>query len=520
MVESSQHERGRDSQAVWALALVLLAAAASPVLRYAATGRRLHMNPDMLQEYLSHGIMRDSILRHRRFPLWTPYVGGGYPLYAHPHDASMILPLDLPVLLCGEVAGIKLNVLILYGMGCIGAFLIARAAFPRDRVAAFVCMLLYASCPFFVRRLESGNYNELLVFTFPAILLLYLRGHQRPGAFLGSMLLMVALVFFGKFSLLYTLLALAAVAAVHLMRERRGRRARHVAYFAVFVAGFSALSMVKAFPMLRLVLATRYTHDTIFKTKYFAPIVYFGGCMLAAWLCAAAAAWRRRRPGSILAHLLLFASLAAPLGLAVHCTLASHAKLSEIVWRLPLFAPRQKEFFQIHTKDIDPSSIQPTLTVPYFNFLKGTGVIDWHDDKLTIPTNVQPRYFIDNLRAILPNPNYHGDAHVVNGPGGVYGVAAAPNEIRVTAAADGPTEIEANFNYDPAWTSHDCRISKAQNGLILISIGACEPRDFVLTYRPTLFYVSLAGSLVSLAILGYLFFWNEPVRRRLFCLTG
>ncbi len=141
----------------------LLLVAASPVILYVFSWEKAHLKDDMFQEYHSHRFFADSITKFARFPLWSPSVGGGYPVYAHPHDPSMLLPLGLPVILFGEINGIRINVFILYSIGVAGMFFYARKVFSKDRDAVMLVVLLYATSQFFFERVASGNYNGIFI---------------------------------------------------------------------------------------------------------------------------------------------------------------------------------------------------------------------------------------------------------------------------------------------------------------------------------------------------------------------
>ncbi|MFC1752194.1 hypothetical protein ACFL96_02225 [Thermoproteota archaeon] len=518
-----------------------------PLYSYVFTGDRVHLSDDMMQEYLSHGIFRESILKYKRFPLWSPYIGGGYPLYAHPHDASMVLPLTIPVLLFGEVLGIKINILILYLLGILGVFLCSREFFSGNKFAVFLATLIYAPSVFFVNRLMSGNYNELFIFAFPFILYFYEKGKKKPFSFLISALLMVMYVFFAKFSFLTVMFflfifSLAQIIAIR-MQNKQPINYKPITYFVVFGLFVALISIVKSIPMYGLLKKTLYFQSESMNLNIARLLSYKNagslGCFLLALLTGKAYILSLRffNSKSPLAKryipIIKVSFLLLPLFLAIN--FYGYKRDFQIVKVAQV--PIEKEFHQIYgvwlsedrglvkSKEMHRSGLRTLHSLGYLNFLRKVGTIDWYDDKLTIDSNVIPRYlvpcygygnkfpqsFIVTKDVAFPNVDYHGEAYVRGGSGEVKGFEIEPNRLLIKFDANGPAKIIVNQNYESSWVASEGMV-KEKNGLILLEVDGSGLKEIVLSYHPKIFYVSLFVTLISLLVSIYLVGYNKNFR--------
>ena len=99
--------RGRRSITLLTMAALLYGAALflQPNGFISPEGRR---GADGYSQMLFRAYLHHSVHTDRRLPLWCPFVGGGYPIFAHPADDSLT-PFAVPVLLFGEILGVKIN---------------------------------------------------------------------------------------------------------------------------------------------------------------------------------------------------------------------------------------------------------------------------------------------------------------------------------------------------------------------------------------------------------------------------
>ena len=124
-------------------------------------------------------LSRIALLEHGQFPFRSHLIGGGFPTFAHPSDGSWA-PTLIPVLLFGDVIGVKINLLVLLFLGAWGTARIARwlGLGPEASTYAGLAMLLSGWAP---SMLLVGFYNQAFYLLAPAILALLLEAKDRAS---------------------------------------------------------------------------------------------------------------------------------------------------------------------------------------------------------------------------------------------------------------------------------------------------------------------------------------------------
>jgi hypothetical protein len=145
-----------------------------------AFGAPAFFNPDGIQspdefrnlDWLSCRIfdanLYKSVHEFGQFPLWSPYLGGGYPVYQHPTDGSLT-PFALPVLALGDIYGVKINLLILLFLGGLGVYLIARKHLELRESGALFSALAFMFSGWLPSMWLVGFYNQGMYFLIPLI---------------------------------------------------------------------------------------------------------------------------------------------------------------------------------------------------------------------------------------------------------------------------------------------------------------------------------------------------------------
>jgi hypothetical protein len=178
---SSGAEESRRT--AWILALVTLAFGGAMFLNPfgIASGEAFRDN-DWLNCRSFDVLSRIALLEYGQFPLRSHLVGGGFPTLAHPSDGSWA-PTLLPVLLFGDVLGVKVNLLLLLFAGGWGTASLGRWLGLGEPAARFagLAMLVSGWAP---SMLLVGFYNQAFFLLGPAILALLLqaRGSSLLGA--------------------------------------------------------------------------------------------------------------------------------------------------------------------------------------------------------------------------------------------------------------------------------------------------------------------------------------------------
>lgn len=146
---------------------------------------------DWLGEMTFRAYFQQSVFEFRQFPLWCPFLGGGYPSFAHPADDSLT-PFSLPVLLGGEALGVKINLLLLTFLGVLGVFLLAREQLKMGDTGAVFSALAYLTAGWFPSMMLAGAYANAYFHLVPLILFLFFRAfrdwrYALPGGLLAAL---------------------------------------------------------------------------------------------------------------------------------------------------------------------------------------------------------------------------------------------------------------------------------------------------------------------------------------------
>jgi hypothetical protein len=137
-----------------------------------------------------------SIREFGQFPLWNPFVGGGYPTIQHPSDGALS-PFALPVLLFGDITGIKINLLILLYLGAMGVFLIVRGRLGGSTAGAFFAAFAYIVGGWFPSMMLVGFYNQAMFHLFPLIAYFLTGAFEKPKLAIAAGLLFAVYSFVG-----------------------------------------------------------------------------------------------------------------------------------------------------------------------------------------------------------------------------------------------------------------------------------------------------------------------------------
>jgi hypothetical protein len=134
-------------------------------------------------------LSRRAILQDGEFPLRTHLLGGGFPIAAHPSDGSWA-PTILAVLLFGDVVGVKVNLLLLFFAGAVGAWGLSRRFLGLSPPASLFAGLLFAFSGWAPSMLLVGFYHQVFYLLAPGILYLLLTSPRRPARLLVAGLLL------------------------------------------------------------------------------------------------------------------------------------------------------------------------------------------------------------------------------------------------------------------------------------------------------------------------------------------
>lgn len=154
--------------------LIVFAIAASVVVCAPMWARvdGMSLNDDWLTFYTMHAMFRLAVVELGEFPLWSPWVGGGYPIVGHPEFANLT-PFALPTLALGEAVGLKVNVFLFCLIGALGMAALAHGTLRLGLGGSLVAVGAYTLSGYLPGRVISGNPIELHLLWFPLLVVLF-----------------------------------------------------------------------------------------------------------------------------------------------------------------------------------------------------------------------------------------------------------------------------------------------------------------------------------------------------------
>jgi len=186
-----------------------------------------------------------TVLHYGQFPFWNPYLGGGNILFHHP-EVTVLSPFFLLYLIFGSVVGLKLQVLVCYGLGFGGSYLLARA-FGVSRVAGVLFSVAYFGSVHFALHIAEGHMPFTHYCFLPWFSYFVIESHNRRHWIIWAALALMLMVLGngGAVPLVYTLLFTGLLCV--LLGLRDGRTAYLVNFVAATIAGLG-LAAVKFLP--------------------------------------------------------------------------------------------------------------------------------------------------------------------------------------------------------------------------------------------------------------------------------
>ena len=315
--------------------------------------QNINFNWDWLQMLSYFRAFRQSLLQDHQFPLRTYYFGGGYPLLANPQDPSFS-PFLIPVLIFGEVVGLKINVFLFHLIGCLGMYYLTRGVLHYNILGSAFSTIVFCLAGHAHRLLIQGQdfIPTSFYFFIPLALALFIKSKEHKKYLISAIVIftvigMQAGLYFVP--LLFFIFLFSLLELIHWKNKRMVWDPTYIKNFFIIVSVSFLLGAAKFFPMLELLKQNPRQMDgynpfwgplwpNIFKAffvhKNFFPFIglhwnyfYMGYVPVLFSFVAFLIFWRRNMRYLILG--ILFALL----------SFGSHTPLDlfSFLWRLPLF---------------------------------------------------------------------------------------------------------------------------------------------------------------------------------------
>ncbi len=216
-----------------------------------------NINPhiDWLQMLSYYHLDRQSILQYHQIPLWTPYFGGGYPLIANPLDGSLN-PFFLPVLIFGEVIGLKINVFLAHIIGALGMYYLTRHVLGYNQLGSFFSSIIFCFGGNLHRLLIKGaTYPPIYCFFLPFLLGFFIKAKDNKKYIIYSIFLLTFIMTQASLRFAVILLFLFLFSILETMQYKNNKFSLDMGWVKnlMIILFFTfLLGAVKLLPMLEL----------------------------------------------------------------------------------------------------------------------------------------------------------------------------------------------------------------------------------------------------------------------------
>jgi hypothetical protein len=187
-----------------------------------------------------------SIVDYGQFPFWNPYIGGGNILFAHP-EVSVLNPLFGLLLVFGPLTGLKIQIVVIYFLGLVGFYRLARQL-GISPAAAFFPPAVFMLSSYFALHFAAGHIPFHYFAALPWLVLFYKKSLDKPVHILsaGGVVAFVILGSGAAVPLLFSLFTLFLLSLFDIDRNRTYRPPLYAILAGLCGVAFAA---VKFLPM-------------------------------------------------------------------------------------------------------------------------------------------------------------------------------------------------------------------------------------------------------------------------------
>ena len=217
---------------------------------------KINLNWDWLQMLSYYRADRISLLQYHQAPLRTFYFGGGYPLIANPQD-GFLSPFFIPVLIFGEVIGLKINVFLMHIIAALGMYYLTKSVLKYNYAGALFSVFIFCLGGYMHRLLIRGQgyISPLYSFFIPLIFAFFIKSREHRKYLFYSILVLTIMVTQAGLYFLPTVIFLFLFSCAQVFKYEDKRFTFDISYlsnFFIIILFVFLLGAVKILPMLEL----------------------------------------------------------------------------------------------------------------------------------------------------------------------------------------------------------------------------------------------------------------------------
>lgn len=296
----------------------------------------LSTDPDWRLFYFLNAFINKAIIEYKQFPLWCPYINGGYPFVGHPLNSSLSLFI-FPNLIFGEIIGSRVNIFIMHLIGALGMYYLTKKILNFNNMGAIASSLSFSLSIYFVADLFGGDLEEINYFFMPVVLALFIRAHHNKIALWSASVLLSMILNCGALLFVTTMLLLffyAVLEDIFSMPDKKMRRMPNLKLFGIILSLIILLGTVKIFSLVQLLMLYPRPKNPFAQPAFIEYVKILASTMpMITLLSFMTLALNMRKNLNYLIMLVLFGAL------------LSGGILYQTLWRLPIFKSMDTNYY-------------------------------------------------------------------------------------------------------------------------------------------------------------------------------
>lgn len=254
----------KSKKDIWVIFLIILVITLScfPLFKNI---RNVNSQLDWQQMLSYYKADRQCVLEYHQIPFRTHYFGGGYFLLANPQD-GFLSPFFIPVLIFGEIIGLKINVFFAHLIAALGMFYLTRRVLKYDYLGALFSVFIFCLGGCMHRLLIRGQdyIVGLYAFFLPLVICLFIKSKEYKKYLCYTAIVLVLIIMQAGLYAIPILLFMFLFSCLELFKYREKKIVFEICYlrnFFIIIGLTFLLGAIKILPMLELIKQNPRTMD-------------------------------------------------------------------------------------------------------------------------------------------------------------------------------------------------------------------------------------------------------------------